>query len=443
MGIKTKLFLAAAITVITVMLYGIWSERHQNRLGEIMSRTLAPNVQAMNAAAELKHAFVSYDDLIMRFMVTGESGLIEEAGRHKKTARERMNELGQNSISATIKKLLAELEQESRLYFVDVERLVRFYQETKFPEGGPIEIVAVWGKQFPRHKQSLTLLSSSGRQRLARIYAICEKILDINRVALEGAEAKVNDLLEEGRQAAQWAGIIAFIAVGTITLLLAFSILRPLGVLLQGVQKITGGDLNFEMRITSADEIGTLTQAFNSMTRNLKEKQEQLVRETITDALTGIYNFRYFQEVIRREVERARRYARPLSILIIDIDHFKHYNDNQGHEMGNVILKMTAQMLRETLRTEDTLARYGGEEFVALLADTDKEQALVVAERLRQAVETAPYPGADKQPLGKVTVSMGGSAYPADARTAQSLLERADRALYRAKADGRNRIAWS
>ncbi|MBI4667756.1 MAG: diguanylate cyclase [Elusimicrobia bacterium] len=443
MSIKVKLFLAAAITILAVMVYSFWSEQHQGRLGAIQSEALTKNFQAINSAAELKHAFVIYDDLIVRFILTNDAGLAEEAERYKKIAGDRIAEIRKSTKSGTVIKLLNDLGKESALYFADVERMTRFYQETKFPEGSPIEIVAVWSKRFPQQKQSLTLLSSSGRSRLTRIYSICEKLLDINRVEIERAQSWIEDLLEEGQKAFGWATAIIFIVTGAAALLLAFSILRPLGVLLTGVKRIVSGDLNFEMPITSADEIGTLTQAFNSMTRNLKEKQEQLLRETITDALTGIYNFRYFQEVMRRELERARRYERPLSVLIVDIDHFKQYNDAQGHEMGNVILKMAAQMLRETLRAEDTLARYGGEEFVVLLADTKKEQALAAADRLRTAIETAQFPGGDKQPLGKVTVSVGGAAYPVDAHTTQALIERADRALYKAKNDGRNRAAWT
>ncbi|MEK7288290.1 MAG: diguanylate cyclase [Elusimicrobiota bacterium] len=443
MGIKIKLLLAAGLTIAAVSAFGWWSDQHRRRLGAVFSGVLNLNVQAMNSAADLKHAFVFYDDTMLRLLLTGDESLLHDGDRTKRVIRERIQDVRSGSASATLKSLLDDLEKETQLYFADFEKMVSFYQGSKFPEGAPIEFVAVWSKQFPKNKQSLSLLSSSGRSRLTRIYSICEKLLDINKVQLEEARSSVDNLLSQGRRATRWAMLATFAMAGLATVALALSILRPLGALLNGVNKIMAGNLNFEMPVISGDEIGVLTQDFNAMTRQLKQKQEQLLQETITDALTGVYNFRYFQEVFRREIERGRRYSRPLSILIVDIDHFKNYNDTHGHEMGNVVLRTVAQTLRETLRAEDTLARYGGEEFAILLPDTAQEPALVAGRRLREAIESAPFPGADKQPLGKLTVSIGGACYPLHAQTGQGLIERADRALYKAKNAGRNTIEWA
>lgn len=443
MGIKIRLFIAATLTIATVMGFALWSERHQTRIGAVMQTVLAENVSAMNTATELKGAFVLYDDLMLRFMLTGDQGLLNEARRHEQVARSRLIQIKKNSRSPTIQNLAESLSNESEGYFGDVARLHQFSQKYQFPEGGPIEIVAVWGKQFPAHKKELALLSASGQRRLARIYDICDKLLDINRIALEKAQENVESLLNEGRQAAQWAAWAVFAATGLVAIGFALSLLAPLKNLLDGVKRVVDGNLNFEIPITSGDEIGTLTQAFNTMTRNLRAKQETLLRETITDELTGAYNFRYFQEMLKRETGRALRHERPSSLLIVDIDHFKNYNDSQGHEMGNVILKTIAQMIKETLRAEDILARYGGEEFAILLPDTRREQALIAAERLRVAIETASLPGSNKQPLGRITVSIGGAACPDDAQTSQALFEKADKALYQAKSQGRNRVGWN
>ncbi|MBI4370210.1 MAG: GGDEF domain-containing protein [Elusimicrobia bacterium] len=443
MSIKTKLLVAAAVTLFCVFAFGIWSENHQSRLGSVLSQVLANNVEAMNAATELKRGFIYHDDLILRYMLTGDERLLDSGGRSKKLARRYIADIKRRSLSPRIREMMDELLGESRSYFEEMSAMTGFYQQYRFPEGGQIETIAVWGKQFPQHKKYLTALTSSGQERLERIYEICDTLIDINRYELERARQDVESMLDEGRTAAGWAALLTFALAALVAVLSGYSILSPLEVLLRGVERVVQGDLNFEMPVTSADEIGRLTQAFNTMTRSLKEKQHRLVQETITDGLTGLYNFRYFQEVIAREMERARRYDRPLSVLIVDIDHFKHFNDNLGHEMGNVALTMAAKILKESLRPEDTLSRYGGEEFVVLLPDTSKKAAQAVAHRLRSAIESAQFPGGERQPLGRVTVSIGGATYPGDSQSSQGLIRSADKGLYQAKETGRNRFAWA
>ncbi|RMG14572.1 MAG: diguanylate cyclase [Deltaproteobacteria bacterium] len=167
---------------------------------------------------------------------------------------------------------------------------------------------------------------------------------------------------------------------------------------------------------------------------------QRTVELSLTDPLTGTYNRRHLESRLEMEVNRARRFEHALSAIMIDIDHFKHYNDTHGHPMGDRILQEVARILGSQLRRVDTLARYGGEEFTVLLPRVDKAQALEVAEKLRQAVEAQPFPGAEAQPLGRVTLSLGVATFPDDAASGKELLSRADDALYEAKAQGRNRV---
>ncbi|OGP59102.1 MAG: hypothetical protein A2V67_08160 [Deltaproteobacteria bacterium RBG_13_61_14] len=160
------------------------------------------------------------------------------------------------------------------------------------------------------------------------------------------------------------------------------------------------------------------------------------------DELTNLYNRRYFFERFEKEVERAKRYERILSLIMIDIDHFKNYNDSFGHLMGDALLQKLAQIMEQNLRKADVLARYGGEEFFILLPETDKEQARQVAEKLRRTVEEYDF-HADRTELqkGKVTITLGLASLPRDALEALSLLDLADKALYFGKAQGRNRVS--
>jgi len=170
---------------------------------------------------------------------------------------------------------------------------------------------------------------------------------------------------------------------------------------------------------------------------------------SIKDDLTGLYNRRYFNERIQKEFHRSQRYSRILSFIMIDIDHFKSFNDTYGHHVGDEVLKGVANKVNEGLRTSDILARYGGEEFVIILPETDKIGAVSVAEKVRLLIaserwrfrntlrnEDQPEEFIEKQ----VTISLGVSSFPNDADSIQSLLEVADQFLYTAKLAGRNRV---
>lgn len=168
---------------------------------------------------------------------------------------------------------------------------------------------------------------------------------------------------------------------------------------------------------------------------------DQLVRMAFNDHLTGLANFRFFTRRLRQEVQRAARYKHPLSLLMLDIDHFKRFNDRFGHECGNQALAQVANILHEEARDTDLAARYGGEEFAVVLTETAKHEAARIAARLRARIEAAPVvlAGHGSQP---VTVSLGLAAYPRDARDAQALVDGADAALYASKQAGRNRLAF-
>ena len=164
-------------------------------------------------------------------------------------------------------------------------------------------------------------------------------------------------------------------------------------------------------------------------------------RETAyTDELTGLRNYRFFVEHLNHEVLRANQYDSPLSLIMIDIDHFKQVNDREGHEAGNEILRQIGTIIQGTLRRVDVGARYGGEEFAVVLPSTPKVGAHRAAERLRVAFEAHEFPGGRGRPSGRLTASLGVATYPADARDATEFVEQADRALFLAKAGGRNRV---
>ncbi len=169
----------------------------------------------------------------------------------------------------------------------------------------------------------------------------------------------------------------------------------------------------------------------------LFEKTKQMA---ITDGLTGLYNKRFFLEIIHSEVERAKRCEHDLSFIIMDIDNFKHYNDTNGHPAGDTLLKALSELIKGVIRKVDIPCRYGGEEFVIILPETSKLDAKNVAEKLVSIINVYHFDHASSQPLGFISVSMGLATFPQDGSDEEMLIVKADKALYKAKISGKNRV---
>jgi diguanylate cyclase (GGDEF)-like protein len=187
-----------------------------------------------------------------------------------------------------------------------------------------------------------------------------------------------------------------------------------------------------------------LSQIEAALRKQAVSKREALLkreywRRSITDRLTGIYNRRYFDELLLQEIARTERYGRFFALLMVDIDDFKAYNDAHGHLEGDRALQEIASLFKRHGRRTDSLVRYGGEEFVLIMREVKKEEALGLAERLRGSIENAHLEG--KKPIlrRRLTISIGIAAYPTDATSAEELVARADEALYAAKASGKNK----
>jgi len=186
-------------------------------------------------------------------------------------------------------------------------------------------------------------------------------------------------------------------------------------------------------------ELQVMRDLYKEKLKEVKAMKDEVEILSYTDHLTGICNHRIFIQQLTKEVERQKRHPTQLSLLMIDIDHFKHYNDTNGHLAGDQVLKAVSLLIERGVRTTDLVARYGGEEFAAILFNAGREVAKEIAERVRQNVADTRFPNESSQPNGTLSVSIGVATFSPSSSTLTALIREADNALYRAKRAGRNR----
>lgn len=229
-------------------------------------------------------------------------------------------------------------------------------------------------------------------------------------------------------------------------------VIKNLNRLTQVMKKITSGDLNAHLSLKrrksdkhasaqannqTGDELDYLIDGFNTMAEKIKNDQDELEKLAAYDSLTGLYNRRKFTTSLQDEITRYRHETHALSLLIIDLDHFKNINDTYGHQVGDEALRVVSKVVNAHIRRDDISARYGGEEIAVILPRTGNTDAMVLAERIRRAIEDQ---GIDYEP-GKtlyITASIGVATLKSQTSTDNELIQSADAALYAAKRDGRN-----
>jgi diguanylate cyclase (GGDEF)-like protein len=241
------------------------------------------------------------------------------------------------------------------------------------------------------------------------------------------------------------AGLL--LGVTAIGYRLALIVVRPLERLTKGAAEVAEGDLAVDLP-TATGEVGDLTYVFNHMVgrlrqsrqeldavnETLREQNEELGRLSASDSLTGLSNRRILTQRLSEELLRSQRQNHAFAVLMLDVDHFKKYNDAHGHPAGDEVLKRVASILRTCTRAGDCTARYGGDECAILLSGKGAEAAVQLAERIRERVSQEEFPA------GKITVSVGIAEFPHHGHTADALISSADEALYEAKREGRNRV---
>ncbi len=272
-------------------------------------------------------------------------------------------------------------------------------------------------------------------------------------------------LVERRRRLLLSALAVSSLGLLVLLVLLSIEVLTPMSDIARMAKRLARGDLKARARVRGSTELQVLATTLNDAARQLGSTQEQLEAEVarrtdelrraneqlsqanerlerlaLTDPLTGLFNRRYLEQALAFEVTRQRRQKRPFSLLMVDVDHFKTYNDTHGHPKGDEMLRVLARILQQSLRASDIVARVGGEEFVVVLLDAELPTARAAADKVREAVQEHDFALAEQQPGGRLTISVGVASWPKHGESADEVLAAADRALYLSKAAGRNAV---
>lgn len=299
-------------------------------------------------------------------------------------------------------------------------------------EGELQRVSSTWQRASTSERQWMIRQLAGGSD---RVRAAADSLIETKRREIAGT---LQSLSRQARDT-MWSSL----AIAWIIAIFAFalarralqSVVHPVERLSAAAEAIAEGNLQTRAPVGGDVEIRRLGEAFNRMTAALVASHEELEARARTDDLTRLPNFRALGDAMRLELERSNRYEQPFGVLVLDLDHFKKYNDAYGHLAGNEALQMTANAVRKVVRSVDFPARYGGEEFVVLVPRCDNQGLAQTAERIRAAIEAIPPVGERRS----LTVSIGGALYPQDGSNADELFAAADRRLYQAKEGGRNR----
>lgn len=247
------------------------------------------------------------------------------------------------------------------------------------------------------------------------------------------------DTLDTARAALMGWFAVALVLGVAGSVLFARGMTAQIRAISRGTWRVMAGDLTVQVPIKVSDEIGELTMAFNQLVVQLDHDRQRLEQRANTDSLTGLNNHRFFQERLSEEIKRGDRHGRDLALLMMDLDHFKAFNDTHGHPAGDTALRAVGTVLRASVRDIDVVGRYGGEEFAVIMPECSLEDAVASANRIRLAIQRHCFYGKDDE-IVPMTVSIGVAHYPDHSQEREGLIFAADVALYQSKSLGRNRV---
>ena len=422
LNIRQKIFLAF-ILVILVSAGAVFTiYTNSVRITELSVQITHENVTAISKSHDMLQRLLISDWALSQYLLSADPSWVNTSYKAQRQFREIMRDVQAVSAAEPKKDIVDKVKRLFRRYVKQKENVIK-----RFNQG----VISREQQQYFRSQQSV----------LQPIIERLQKLISVNEGQLYTRLQQAETLKNRNQGLSVGVVLVVTLVSALLVFVLNQNIILPINRLMDGVRKFANGNFTAQVPVTSQDEIGELSGAFNVMAKNIKNDRQKLTALTITDEKTGLYNYRYFKQSMAEEMKRAERYNRHVSLVMMDIDYFKHYNDTNGHAMGDLLLKDLAGLLKESVRETDLVARFGGEEFVLLLPETPRAVAVKLADNIRLMIKNHVFPMEEKQPNKDLTVSIGVASYPAkNVVNADALIERADQALYRAKKRGRNRV---
>jgi diguanylate cyclase (GGDEF)-like protein len=422
LNIRQKIFLSFILVVLVSAGAVFTIYANSVRVTELSAEITHQNVRSIVLAQTMLQQLLLSDWAVSQYLLSGDPSWVNMSYKAQQSFKDTWREVKALATDERKQDLVTKVKTQYQRYIQQTHSVVQ-----RFDQG----LVNRQHQQYFRGEQSV----------LQSIIEYLQTLITLN-------EGQLYTRLEQAEKLKRWnqglsVGVVLLVTL--ISALLVFilnqNIISPINRLMDGVRKFANGNFAAQVPVMSQDEIGELSAAFNIMAKNIRNDRQKLTALTITDEKTGLFNYRYFKQTMTEEMRRAERYTRHLSLVIMDIDFFKHYNDTNGHAMGDLLLKELADLLKEAVRETDMVARFGGEEFVLLLPETALPIALKLADNIRLRIQNHVFPMEEKQPNKDLTMSMGVASFPAkNVLTPDALIEKADQGLYRAKKSGRNRV---
>lgn len=419
-SVRTRILTFFSLFALVALSAIYMSNRSTRILGGVANTVINRHLPMVVALGEMEISMQKQDNLVNRFLLTSNRLWWDE------WEKERNN---YNHWASEAFNLATERTEQDKLAQID-ELFVQFDNQCR-------QILLT----YARNPEAARRLVAPKDDFMSRMQTLIDQMEGTREGMTIVRQEQVRDTLNRHRMFAY--GFIAFILIGFVVLSIYLFryLVYPLSLLLEGIRNFTRGNTDVQIPTIGKDELGELQEAFNEMSRELMVERKKLRNESQSDALTGLFNMRFFRTQLAEEFSRSQRYGRPLTLLLIDVDNFKAYNDRNGHPAGDIVLKEVSRIYIRNVRGTDIVARYGGEEFVVLLPETPLDAGVSVAEKIRRAVEEHYFPFVSTQGRQKITVSIGVASYPdVQVSSDQDLIEAADRALYDAKKQGRNRV---
>lgn len=422
MTLKRKMSLIVGLLFVALGISILMTYRSAKASHDVAQHMVTDHIVRIKAMQSLNLALMHMDSGAMRFFNTGDLSWLSVVRSEKQNVVYSLEQL---------RKIVHDPEESDTLYII---------QKTFNRYAKNVDTLIKKRQSNSLDKKDLANWSAFDGD-LDKIYLRAQQYIAFNEGQLTAAQDQAGVLLSRNRRTAAWAMVVAGGGCLLALFVLMMTVVKPVNVMLGTIKEFDKEKSFKDIPVYRHDELGELARAFNNLGHHLEAERLRLKEQAVRDELTGVYNIRYFRQKIEEEFSRAMRYGYALSMLMIDVDHFKHYNDTHGHPLGDIILRDVAKVIRESVRDTDIVCRYGGEEFSVLLLATQGSTAYKIAEKIRTNVEHYSFPKGDSQPQGAITVSIGVSTF-SDGHPSlpQGLINLADKALYQAKVQGRNRV---